>query len=143
MSYCTQDDILTQLDEAILIQLTDDENTGSVEADFVTRAIADADAEIDSYVGARHTVPLDPVPELLRKFSTDISIYNLYARRSGPPEHILDRYKAVIRLLELIARGTASLGADDPEGNPSPADTPLMADTNPARVFSRSKLRGF
>lgn len=143
MSYCTQDDILNQLDEAILVQLTDDANTGSADADFVTRAIADADAEIDSYVGARHTVPLAPVPTLIRKLSTDIAVYNLYGRRSGPPDHISDRYRAAISLLELIAKGTASLGADDPEGTPPVANAPEMATTNPTRVFSRDKLRGF
>lgn len=144
MAYCTQDDILNQLDEAILIQLTDDENAGSADADRVMRAIADADQEIDTHVGTRHTVPLDPVPPLVRKLSTDIAVYNLYGRRpAGPPEHIKDRYTAAVRLLELIAKGLASLGAQDPEGSPPAADAPQMASTNPGRVFSRDKLHGY
>jgi len=143
MSYCTKDDILTQLDEAILIQLTDDDNSGAVNDDFVTRAIADADAEIDAYVGARHAVPLDPVPALIRAMSTVIAVYNLYSRRLGPPDHIKDRYQAAVGLLELIAKGTASLGASDPEGSPPTANAPEMADTNPRRIFSRNRMRGF
>lgn len=144
MAYCTKDDILTQLDETTLVQLTDDYYTGSVEADFVTRAIADADSEIDSYVGARHTVPLNPVPTLIRKLSTDIAVHNLFARRSGgPPDHIADRYRGAISLLELIAKGTASLGAGDPDGSPPAANAAAMATVSPPRVFSRDKLRGF
>ena len=144
MSYCTQDDILERISETELIQLTDDENTGAVDADRVTRAIADADQEIDSYVGVRHIVPLDPVPALVRKLSTEMVVYNLYGRRTaGPPDHIKDRYTAAIRLLELIAKGQASLGAQDPEGSPPTADAPQMASANPTRVFTRDKLRGF
>ncbi len=144
MSYCTQDDILERISEAELIQLTDDENTGSADADTITRAIADADEEIDSYVGVRHIVPLDPVPALARKLSAEMAIYNLFGRRqAGPPEHIEKRYNAAVRLLELIAKGQASLGAQDPEGTPPTADAPQMASTNPARVFTRDKLRGF
>lgn len=144
MAYCTQDDILNRIDETDLVRLTDDDNAGSVDADIVTRAIEDADEEINAYVGARHTVPLSPVPSLIRKLSTEIAIHNLYRRRpAGPPEHIEKGYTAAVRLLELIAKGQASLGAQDPEGSPPTSDAPQMASTNPDRVFSRNKLRGF
>ncbi len=143
MSYCTKDDILTQLDEATLIQLTDDEGSGAVCAGFVTRAIDDADAEIDAYVGARHTVPLDPVPTIIRAMSTIIAIYNLYSRRLGPPDHIKERYRAAVSLLELIAKGTASLGSADPDGSPPSINAPEMATTSPRRIFDRNRMRGF
>ena len=75
MPYATQADILDQLDEDILIQLTDDADTGDVVDDVVTRAIADADAEIDGYCGKRYSVPFDTVPPIIRKFAVDIAIY--------------------------------------------------------------------
>lgn len=46
MAYCTQADILKQISEEELIDLTDDTHAGSVNADVVTEAIEKADAMI-------------------------------------------------------------------------------------------------
>ena len=117
MPYCTIDDIKDQIDEAILIQLTDDEGTGSVNETRVSAAIAKADGEIDSYLSGRYTVPLSPVPEIVEKFSVDISIWNLYARRSIVEEMREKRYNAAVKLLISINKGDATLGVDpEPSG---------------------------
>jgi phage gp36-like protein len=144
MAYSTETDITNQIDEAVLVELTDDEAIGVVDSDRVTRAIADADEEIDGYVGSRHTVPLDPVPAVVRKLSVDIAIYNLYARRVDevPPVR-QKRYDGAIRLLEQIAKGTISLGADDPEGTPPDSDAPEVSSDNPDRTFTRDTMKGF
>lgn len=121
MAYSAQTDILEQLDEDILIQLTDDVDAGVVDDDAVTRAIADADSEIDSYCGAHYEVPFSDVPAMVRKLSVDISIYNLYARRKGAPEDRKQRYDSAIRFLRDISTGKASLGStapDDSDGGP-------------------------
>ena len=121
MAYSTQSDILEQLDEDVLIQLTDDNDAGVVDDDAVTRAIADADSEIDSYCGAHYEVPFSDVPAMVRKLSVDISIYNLYARRKGAPEDRKQRYDSAIRFLRDISTGKASLGSaapDDSDGGP-------------------------
>jgi len=81
MAYSTQADILEQLSEAHLIQLTDDAGAGTVDADVVSRAIADADAEIDSYCATKYDTPFTTVPAVIRKLSVDMAIYNVYARR--------------------------------------------------------------
>jgi len=121
VAYSAQTDILEQLDEDILIQLTDDVDAGVVDDDAVTRAIADADSEIDSYCGAHYEVPFSDVPAMVRKLSVDISIYNLYARRKGAPEDRKQRYDSAIRFLRDISTGKASLGStapDDSDGGP-------------------------
>ena len=110
MAYSTQDDILNQLDEDTLIQLTDDEGTGAVDTDVVTRAIADADATIDAYCQGRYLVPLDPVPGKIRQISVDIAVYNLFSRRRGAPDDRKDRNKEAIRFLERVAEGKIGLG---------------------------------
>jgi phage gp36-like protein len=132
------------MEEAILIQLTDDADGGTADADVVTRSIADADGEIDGYVGSRHTVPLDPVPAIIRKCSVDIAIYNLYSRRNwDAPAVRKERYQAAIKFLELVARGTVSLGADDPDGaGGTRTAAELTTDAN-ERVFTRDKLGSF
>lgn len=143
MGYCTQDDVLDQLSEAQLIQCTDDNDTGSVDAAKVAQAIADADGEIDGYVGARYAVPLSPVPAIILKLAVDIAIYNLFSRRDEVPENRAERYKNAIRFLEQVAKGGISLGADDPEGSPPATEAPRMSSQNPARIFTRRKMSGF
>lgn len=141
MSYCTKADILEQLDEDILIQLTDDDDLGVVDDDVVTRAIADADAEIDSYCGTRYSVPLSPVPAIIRKFSVDIAIYNLYARRKGAPEDRQKRHDNAIKFLVNVSTKKVSLGADDPDGAPPDANAPEIDYST--RIFTRDKMKGF
>jgi hypothetical protein len=86
MPYCTESDILTEISEAELIGLTDDESTGAVIDAVVTAAIAKADALIDSYCGQVETVPFTTVPDIVQQHSVTIAIYFLYARRSAVPE---------------------------------------------------------
>jgi phage gp36-like protein len=141
MAYCTQDDILEQIDEDVLIQLTDDDNVGDVDATKVTAAVAGADALIDGYCGKRYTVPFSTVPSLVEKFSVDIAIYNLYGRRKGAPDDIRTRYKDAVDFLKGVASGSNSLGENDPDGTSSNA--PEMSTSNPTRIFTRDKMKGF
>jgi len=137
MAYCTKADILEQLEEDVLIQLTDDDDAGVVDEGKVTRAIADADAEIDSYCGTKYDVPFSTVPVMLRKMSVDIAIYNLYARRRGAPEDRKERYDDAISFLKDISKGIASLGGDGPsaDDDSGPEATTVKSD----RVFSRGR----
>lgn len=140
MSYCVKADILKQLDNDILVQLTDDKNRGVVDDEKVTGAIADADAEIDGYCGELYEVPFATVPPIIRKISVDISIYNLYARRKGAPDDRKDRYNNAVKFLVNVAKGLISLGVD-----PDPAlaneNTPDI--TSQERIFDREKMKDF
>ena len=141
MSYSTKADILEQMDEDVLIQLTDDLDAGEVDEDMVTRAIDDADSEIDSYCGVRHVVPFVTVPNRVRKLSVDIAIYNLYARRKGAPEDRKARYENAIRFLKDVAKGIATLGEDDPDATPAESHRPDIDQAD--RIFTRDKMKGF
>jgi phage gp36-like protein len=146
MAYSTQSDLVEQISSASLIELTDDAGAGTVDESVVTRAIADADALIDSYCGKRYTVPFSTVPAIVRKMSVDIAIYNLYARpvhMDETPASRRDRYRDAVDILKAIARGDISLGASDPDGSPPETSAPEFHSDNPERVFSRSKLSGF
>jgi len=115
MSYCIQSDLVEQIQENELIELTDDAGAGTVDTSVVARAIADADAEIDSYC-ARYTLPFLPVPVMIRKVSVDVAIYNLFSRRSliklDDPRQ--KRYDNAIRFLRDVSKGVTTLGADAP-----------------------------
>ena len=138
--YATQADILEQLDEDILIQLTDDADAGAVDADMVTRAIADADAEIDGYCGKRYSVPFSTVPAIIRKFSVDIAIYNLYARRKGAPDDRKARYDNAVKFLSNVAKGIISLGENDPDSTPA-SEAPEIEGED--RIFTRTTMEDY
>jgi len=141
MSYSAKADILNQLDEPTLIELTDDAGAGEVDDDIVTRAIADADATIDAYCQGRYEVPLDATPDKIRQISVDIAIYNLYSRRDDTaPDTRKDRYKDAIRFLEKVAGGEIELGA----ATPAPSTTGNEADiAYNDRIFDRDKMEGW
>lgn len=139
MAYCNQDDIGERLDQDTLIQLTDDTDTGAVDTSKVARAIADADAEINGYVARRYTVPLSPVPDLVRMLSVELAIYHLYSRRQGASEEWCERHKHNLATLTGISRGDVILDQDDPA---APASSPAEFLSQP-RVFSRDTLEDF
>jgi len=139
MAYSTQTDLEEQISQAELIELTDDAGSGSVDTSAVARAIADSDAEIDSYCGGRYTMPFSPVPVIIRKFSVDMAIYNLFSRRSvlKVPEDRQKRYDNAIRFFRDLAKGLISLGADAPA---EPSDgLPQATRTKDDRIFSMGK----
>lgn len=140
MAYCAKADILGQISEYQLIELTDDNKTGAENDTIITQAIADSDSEIDGWVGKRYTVPLSPVPAIVKKLSIDIAIYNLYARRRGLPEDRKERYSNAITFLKAVSKGDATLGEDDPSGVPQSQTVDIESNT---RVFSHSNLEGF
>ena len=143
MAYSTLDDIKKLLPEETIIQLTDDENLGVVNQGRVDEAIAQADAEINSYCASKYTVPFTTVPAIAKKISVDLAIYNLYSRKVDIiPETRAERYKNAIRQLEGISKGTISLGVD-----PAPAATTEGgAETNITtsdRIFTKDSMGGF
>jgi len=141
MAYSTKADILEQLDEVILVQLTDDTGSGFVDDEKVSRAIEDADALVDAHCQARYQVPLSPVPAIIRQVSVDLAIYNLYSRRGDTvPENRIERYKNAVRFLERVSAGQISLGASSPAPDSTTNDVYIdQAD----RIFTREKMKGF
>jgi phage gp36-like protein len=141
MAYCTQENILARIDEANLIQLTDEAGNGEIDDSKVTAAIADADATVDAYCQGRYTLPLSPVPPKITQVSVDIAVYNLYSHSDlAMPEIRQERNKDAIRFLEKVAAGTISLGAATPA--PANTDNTVNVDYND-RIFTRGKMSGF
>lgn len=139
--YATMDDLKEQVPETTLIQLTDTDGTGEPDDSRVTRALADAEAEINGYCGKRYTVPFSPVPDLVRKFTVDIAIYNLFALVDGDiPEDRKERYKSAVAYLRGVASGSNTLGENDPQ-EAGVAETPRVVSAT--RIFSRDSLRGW
>lgn len=143
MAYCTLTDLKKLLPEELLIQLTDDEGAGVVNQGRIDEAIAGADIEIDSYCGVKYTVPFaSPVPDLAKKLSIDIAIYNLYSRKVEEiPSTRAERYKNAIRQLEGIAKGLISIGEATEPTPAAGADGAQIESSD--RVFTRDTMSGF
>lgn len=152
MAYSTLADLLEKISRDELVELACDARPGDYETDeayqaaaeqelqeVTARAIEDADSEIESYCGERYSLPFSPVPVIVRKLSTDIAIYGLFARRQGAPEDRKVRYDNAVKLLLKLAEGTVTLGVSAPAETKSPRPQFIA----PPRIFSRDKLKGF
>lgn len=141
--YCTQADIeQKRIPTATLIQLTDDSDTGLVDAVIVAGVIAEADGVVDSFLRGRYPLPLDPVPDIVATISQDITVYYLFARKPefDPPTAVSDRYKSALVLLQRIQDGKMPLYdvAAPPAGGPT-----VVSYSTPERQFSRTSLRDY
>ncbi len=118
MPYCSLEDIKQAIPEKNIIELTDDAGTGTIEQNRVNDAISYADQLIDGYLRGRYTVPLNPVPELIKRLAADLAVFHLYSRRFelNMPEAMLQRRKEIIRLLEQIQKGFIKLGIETQSG---------------------------
>lgn len=114
MPYCTLEDIKKAIPEENLIQTTDDEGFGVVNVERVDEAINSADQLIDGYLRGRYTLPLNPIPGLIKKLSIDLAIFYVYSRRFEleMPQTMTDRFKNAVKILEQIQKGLIKLGIE-------------------------------
>lgn len=141
-SYISQADLLSKVSNAQLIQLTDDAQSGSIDATKVTQSIDEAESEVNGYVATRHSVPLSsPIPQLIKTLAVDIAIYKLYSRRQRVPESVRKAYEDAIKKLEGISKGLMTLGVDPAPAASSKATAGKVI--GPERVFDRDKLGSF
>ena len=108
--YCSVDDLIKRISLEDLTQLSDDDGDGEYDENIVNEAIEYAQNIIDGYVGKKYQVPLDPIPEIIKRIAVDLAIYWLYSRSDEIPEEIENRYKNQIKMLEDIAKGNISIG---------------------------------
>jgi len=123
MPYATQQDLVDRFGEDELIQLTDRDNSGSLDTGVLDQALADASEEIDTYVGARYQLPLSTTPKILVRWCADIARYHLYD--DAAPETVVKRYDGVRSAMKLLAEGKTTLGLDTGDA-PSRAGQPTV-----------------
>lgn len=113
---------------------------------LIEQAIRDADGEIDGYLAKRYPVPLAVPPGNIVKFSKDIAVYNLFSRigidEGSEQKNVLNRYRAAIQFLTLLAEGKVSLGLEGDGGTKAAANTGFDVAASP-RLFSRQSMKGW
>jgi len=100
MNYATRSDMVDRFGSDEIVKL---EGMGGV----IPGAIADASAEIDSYIGMVYTLPLTDTPAILVRVVCDIARYRLYD--DIPTDEVRRRYEDAVRFLRDISAGRASL----------------------------------
>lgn len=133
MAYATASDFLAAYGADEVLRSADRDGDAVEDAGVVDRAIEDAAAEVDSYLGQRYTLPLpEPTPASLRRVVLDIALYRLSFRSAERTEEKRLRYEDALRWLEAVVAGKISLG-----GVPEPTLSALAETTADEREWTR------
>jgi len=142
MTYATQQDLVDRFGAQELIQLTDRANMppSTIDDTVVTRALTDADALIDGYVGKVYDLPLpNPLP-VLTKTAADIARYFLHGKAADKDSPVTAAYNQALSWLKDVSKGLVAL--DDGGEEPAQAGDGAVRMRGPDRVFTRDTLRG-
>lgn len=139
MPYCSLADLQSRFGDAELLRIADRDRDDEIDTDIVDVALNDATNEIDAYVATRYTVPMNPVPAILKRICADIARYRLYDE--NPLDEVESRYKQAITTLRDIANGRASL--KDPSAPTTTSSQVEVLKTDCDRVFTQDSMRGF
>ncbi len=107
---------------------------------IVNRSLGDANATIDSYVSARYTLPLAPVPAQLERLACDLARFYLFDDQAT--EQVTQRHDKAVAFLRDVANGKAALGADSATGV-QPVDSEGAQLVTAGRVWQRDSSTGF
>lgn len=150
--YCVPEDMLNVFKLDMLNTIIGEDYIEDIEERkqrFLTiaeEAIQDADAEIDGYLSKRYSVPFEPVPKVITKFSKDIAAYNLASRQgideSERDKTYLTRYNSAISFLSKVATGVIEIGMDEALNGMSTANQGISLKCS-KRLFSRNSMKGW
>lgn len=141
MTYATQQDLVDRFGAVELQQLTDRTNIppSTIDGVVVGRALADADALIDSYMAKLFTLPVATVPPLLTKVASDLARYFLHGEAADKDSVVARNYAGAVAWLKDVAKGLVTV---DVGGEPLPQAGGGAIQANPStRIFRRDTLR--
>ena len=145
MPYTDYEKLKLAIPEQTLIDLTDDAEEGQVDMDKIAGCIEAADSEIDGYIPDRYELPLAPVPRVVTRLSTVMTIYYVYSRYAETiPETRQSQYDNAVKMLrELILTGKISLRNEDPAASTAPPSGNRFRVSSRQQIFTDDKLKGF
>lgn len=117
MPYATPQDLIARLGEREAAAISDRSGTGVPDVAVLTKALADAEEEVNAYIGRRYRLPLltgggqpAPAPSFLVRIVVDIARYRQTGTEIMETEAIRMRFKDALKALEQVANGGVSLG---------------------------------
>ena len=146
--YAAQGDIVPSLMAELLVaQITRNDSTATtVETTVLATHIAEAEAEVEAYIGRRFSLPLSGVPVLLTRLSARITRYRLYTSRPGEVEAWVQKdYDSAVALLEKLRDGLVDLGLTSAGADPAASpNTDLQVRTGSVEpVYGRTNLKDY
>jgi phage gp36-like protein len=112
LNYLDADDLAGAVDSEWLLAAADDNRDDIADADILTQALEDAEAEIDAYLSARYATPLSgDLPGIIRQAGVSLAAEALASRKPGLilGEGMEARVRQARSLLASIARGELAL----------------------------------
>lgn len=141
-AYATLQDLTDRFGETEIVQRTDRTNRPPTTIDTVVvdRALTDAGALVDGYVGKVYALPIALVPPVLTKATADIARYYLFGKAAEKDGEVERAYKEAVAWLKDVALGRVQLdvGGVVPE-QPGGGQVHIAA---PERRFTRANMRG-
>lgn len=118
MSWLTNADIEARVQEAVLLDLADDDASGVADTDVMSAVRADAEGEVEAALASRYVVPFTAAEPVLVEMGAVIAIHRLYLRRGADsPAHVKEAFEAAHALLSKIVAGQAHLTSASPQSN--------------------------
>lgn len=144
MSYASVTEFKAGIPERDLVALTDlaTNASGAVNDARIQAALDDASAEIDSYIAKVVSVPLAPVPHILKVVCRDLALHRLYVNIGHSMEGRKSLRDDAIGYLKSVARGDAALG-DGGDVAPSVTSPGAAMIEGSGRDLTRDSLKGF
>lgn len=143
MAYSSQADLEQAVGGPVhLVQLADWDQDRVADVAVIAGAIADADAEINSYVNKQYAVPLAVVPVAVKNLSARRAKFRLRSARGMVDQFTKDEYDADTKWLEGVRDGLISLGVE-PIPAPAAMRVDAVSERPSAKDVSRKKLYGF
>lgn len=140
MAYATLDDAKTKYGENyVLTSVTRDDEPDLAAFDT---ALDTATSTIDSYVGSRYPIPLDPVPSIVAGYCIDIAIYLASSTAGTHTDEKRLRYEDAIDWLKAVAAGKAIISVLNDDGVGIDKDEVLPVMKASPRLFTRRTMRG-
>lgn len=104
------------------------------------RALDDARNAIDSHIGGRYPLPIEPVPEILERVACDLARFYLYDDQVT--ETIQKRFDEAMKLLRDVRDGKSQLGPNGTTGE-EPASNAGAELVSGGRIWGRKDSTGF
>ena len=137
MTYATADDMLARFGETELVNATDREGTGLIDAVRIGVALTAADNEIEAAIASKYSLPLASIPSRLVDLACDIARYKMYPLEA--PQLVRDRYSDAKAALLRIARGDETLVISG--GAPTATATDAVQFVTSERRMTRETMR--
>lgn len=115
--YASKADIDDLYGEDLLVRIADYNKDGTPDDEVIEKALRGADEVCDAYISAQYTVPVTPVPGIIRTCAIDIAVYRIALGATTRTTEMRQRYEDAIEHLKLIAAGKAGLGLPPVDDN--------------------------